>query len=225
LFQIKICGITSAKDARFAALAGADAIGLNFYDQSARYLKPADAESLVPTIPKTVARVGVFVNADLAEINDAVEKLALDYVQLHGDEPPELLGNIAQGKVIRAFRFGDDGFTPIVSYLDACQSLGRIPDVILLDAHQPHEYGGTGKQIDWSAVTACREFVGDTPWVLAGGLTPFNVADAITVTDADAVDTASGVETSPGVKDPLLMRAFCTTAKKAFAGRDGAGKN
>jgi phosphoribosylanthranilate isomerase len=223
LFQIKICGITSVKDARFASLAGADAIGLNFYDKSPRHIDLAAAEPVILAIPKSVTKVGVFVNAPAEEINEIADRLNLDYVQLHGDEPPEVLGSISQRKVIRAFRCGEEGFTSISDYLETCQTLGRLPDAVLLDAHQPGEYGGTGQAIDWTSVAKSRQILGTAPLLLAGGLTPFNVAEAISVAHPDAVDVASGVESSPRAKDLLLMRAFCSTAKKAFAQDAGCG--
>ncbi len=217
LFQIKICGITSVKDARYASLAGADAIGLNFYAKSTRYVDPEAAVQVVQAVPHSVAKVGVFVNLPIAEVDEIASRLQLDYVQLHGDEPPEALAGVASTNVIRAFRCGPEGFTPIIAYLEACRALGRPPAAVLLDAHQPGEYGGTGQAIDWTAVAENRAILGETPLVLAGGLTPFNVADAIGTAHPDAVDVASGVESAPGSKDVLLVRAFCTSAKKAFA--------
>ncbi len=217
MFQIKICGIRSVRDARFASLAGADAIGLNFYAKSPRFVDLENAELVVPAIPKSVTKVGVFVNESAEEINAISSRLELDYVQLHGDEPAEFLADVTQAKVIRAFRCGDDGFTPIANYLEACQALGRLPDAVLLDAHQPGEYGGTGQAIDWASVAENRQILAGAPLVLAGGLTPFNVAEAIHATHPNAVDVASGVESAPGTKDLLLIRAFCSAAKKAFA--------
>jgi len=217
LFQIKICGITSGKDARFASLAGADAVGLNFYDKSPRCIDLAAAELVMPAIPDKVTKVGVFVNSGADEINEIAARLDLDFLQLHGDEPPEFLGNFAQHKIIRAFRCGDDGFSAIAQYLESCQALGRIPDAVLLDANQPGQYGGTGQAIDWHSVAQCREVLLDVPLVLAGGLTPFNITEAIDAARPDAVDVASGVESAPASKDVMLIRAFCTNAKKAFA--------
>jgi len=216
LFQIKICGITSVKDARFASLAGADAIGLNFYKKSPRYIDLATAEQVLPAIPGTVTKVGVFVNSPVDEINEIAGRLDLDYLQFHGDEPPEFLGNFPQ-KIIRAFRCGEDGYSPIADYLESCQKLGRMPDAVLLDAHHPKWYGGTGQAIDWGSVVQSRKILRDTPLVLAGGLTPFNVKEAINAARPDAVDVASGVESTHASKDVLLIRAFCSTAKKAFA--------
>ena len=217
MFQIKICGITSVKDARFASLAGADAIGLNFYDKSPRYIHLATAEEVMPAIPDSVTKVGVFVNAAADEIKAIADRLDLEYLQLHGDEPPEFLGNFDQHKVIRAFRCGEDSFTSMAAYLERCQALGRLPDAVLLDAHHPGQYGGTGQEINWGRAAQSREILGDTPLVLAGGLTPFNVTAAINAARPDAVDVASGVESAPATKDVLLIRAFCTTSKKAFS--------
>lgn len=216
LFQIKICGITSVKDARFASLAGANAIGLNFYEESPRGIDLPTAALIAPAIPTSVAKVGVFVNASSEVINDVADQLSLDFVQLHGDEPPDFLGLFPDRKLIRAFRCGEDGFTPIASYLSECRALGRSPDAVLIDAHRAGEFGGTGLTIDWAGVATGREILGDVPLVLAGGLTPFNVAEAIGAARPDAVDAASGLESAPGVKDILMIRAFCTTAKKAF---------
>lgn len=217
LFQIKTCGITSVKDGRFSSLAGADAIGLIFYDRSPRCIDLATAEQVVQAISNTVAKVGVFVNATAAEVDEIANRLDLDYVQLHGDEPPEYLGELSTRPVIRAFRCGDEGFTPISSYLEACRKLGRMPDAVLLDACQPGEYGGTGKAVDWSSVAQHREILDGAPLILAGGLTPFNVVEAIKTARPDAVDVASGVESAPGEKNLLLVRAFCSAAKKAFS--------
>jgi phosphoribosylanthranilate isomerase len=205
------------KDARFASLAGADAIGLNFYDKSPRYIDLATAEQVLPAIPDKVSKVGVFVNSAADEINEIAGRLNLDYLQLHGDEPPEFLGNFAQYKIIRAFRCGEGGFSSIAEYLKGCQTLGRVPDAVLLDAHCPGQYGGTGQAFDWGSVVQSREVLPDLPLVLAGGLTPFNIIEAIDAARPDAVDVASGVESAPASKDILLIRAFCTNAKKALA--------
>jgi len=106
----------------------------------------------------------------------------------------------------------------VADYLESCRSLGKLPDAILIDACQPGEYGGTGTVVDWEAVSRGRAALRDAPpLVLAGGLTPFNVSDAILAVRPAAVDTASGVESKPGAKDPLLVRAFVSAARKSFA--------
>ncbi|MEO8493595.1 MAG: phosphoribosylanthranilate isomerase [Planctomycetota bacterium] len=215
MFKIKICGINSVKDAQLVGLAGADAVGLNFYDQSPRYVNLDTAQKVIGVLRPNVKRVGLFVNSAADDINRIAEQLQLDYIQLHGDEPPELLAELSERPIIRAFRFGEAGADEIARFLEACGS-GRRPDAILVDALKPGEYGGTGEVVDWDAVSNARGVLGGLPLVLAGGLTPFNVANAVAKVRPDAVDTASGVETRPANKDPMLVRAFVNAAKKAF---------
>lgn len=215
LFKIKICGVSSVKDAQLIGLAGADAVGLNFYDKSPRHVDIDTAEKLIGVLRPTVKRVGLFVNSAADEINRVAEQLHLDYIQLHGDEPPELLADLSERPIIRAFRFGETGADEISRFLEACGG-GRPPDAILVDASIPGEYGGTGEVADWDAVAGTKPNLGGIPLVLAGGLSPFNVAEAIAKVRPDAVDTASGVESRPGNKDPMLVRAFVNAAKKAF---------
>ncbi len=215
LFKIKICGICSVKDAQLVGLAGADAVGLNFFARSPRYIDQEMATKLVGALRQGVKRVGLFVNSSVDEINQIAEALQLDYVQLHGDEPPELLADLSPRPIIRAFRFGENGAAEIAQFLERCAG-GRSPDAILVDTLKQGEYGGTGEVADWNAVSEARAVLGEIPLVLAGGLTPFNVADAIAKVRPDGVDTASGVESRPANKDPMLVRAFVNAAKKAF---------
>lgn len=215
LFRIKICGITRLADARLAALAGADAIGLNFFPESQRYVEPSEARSLLVGLPPRVAKVGVFVNADVGDIQSIADDLQLEWIQLHGDEPPEMLAELCDRRIIRAFRLGDEGLEPVLAYLKACQA-ARMPDAVLLDAYHEDEYGGTGTSWDWRPLDEIRS-CGVQGWVLAGGLTPFNVEDAVLAARPDAVDVASGVESKPGCKDALLIRAFVSAAAKAFS--------
>lgn len=196
-------------------LAGADALGLNFYKESPRYLESEVGQKIVSVLKPSVKRIGLFVNSTAAEINQVIEQFALDYIQLHGDEPAEFLSDLAERPIIRAFRFDERGGDHISSFLGACGS-GRRPDAILIDASKPGEYGGTGEVVDWGAVSAARPALEGIPLVLAGGLTPFNVAAAIAKVRPEAVDTASGVESAPANKDPMLVRAFVNAAKKAF---------
>jgi phosphoribosylanthranilate isomerase len=220
LFRIKICGVTRVADARLAALAGADAVGLNFYPLSSRYIDLATADKIVSVLPARMAKVGVFVNASAEEIQHVADRLGLDWIQLHGDEPPEMLAQLGDRAIVRAFRFGENGAGEISRYLEVCRTEVRLPDAILVDACQPGEYGGTGVTADWKAVAETHDAFAPLPWVLAGGLTPFNVGDAIAVANPFAVDVASGVESRPGMKDPLLVRAFVSASRKAFAERD-----
>jgi len=222
LFKIKICGITSPKDAQLVALAGADAIGLNFYEASARHVTLEAAQKIAAVTPARVKKVGVFVNAPVPGITEAVEALKLDCIQLHGDEPPDLLLALPNVSIIKAFRFGEQAAAEVPAYINACQS-GRQPEAFLVDAHKAGEYGGTGETVDWSLLAASKQVFGDAPLILAGGLTPFNVEEAILAVRPAGVDTASGVESKPGSKDPLLVRAFVNAAKKAFQRLEQSG--
>jgi len=214
-FRVKICGLTRPEDARAAAEAGADAIGLNFYSGSPRCITPEQARAVAAVLPAGVARVGVFVNTLAAEMERIARETPLDYIQLHGDEPPELLAELSL-PVLRAFRLREDDWNPIRAYLARCHQLGRRPAGVLVDAFAPGAYGGTGKTVDWAAVAAGREALDGLPLILAGGLTPENVAAAITAARPDGVDTASGVESSPGVKDAYQVRAFVSAATAAW---------
>jgi phosphoribosylanthranilate isomerase len=219
MFGIKICGITNEADARAAADAGADAVGLNFFRKSRRFVEPDIARRIAAAMPAGVMRVGVFVNHSVGEIANIVESVGLDCVQLHGDEPATLLGELpATLKIVRAFRCGSDGLAPLAHYLDECLRLGRVPDAVLVDADAGAEYGGSGQRADWARIAADRELVGDVFLVLAGGLRPDNVAAAIGFVRPDGVDTASGVEIQPGEKDASLVRRFVAEARAALAG-------
>jgi phosphoribosylanthranilate isomerase len=251
VFQVKICGITRVEDALLAAEAGADAIGLNFFEQSPRYVSISAATDIATALrklgrDKSPAVVGVFVNAEPASIFEAMQAVQLDAVQLHGDEPPQavatlsgmsnlfsLASGIGAGQsltVVRAFRCRDEGLASVSEYLCQCEAmregyaggLSTLPHAVLLDAYVQGAYGGTGRVVDWAAVKAERELLHGLPIILAGGLTPENVAEAIEAAQPDAVDTASGVESSPGVKDPAKTKAFVAAARSAFAGRGSA---
>jgi len=202
---VKICGLTSVGDGRAAAAAGADAVGFVFWSRSPRCVAPSRAGEIAAALPPFVARVGVFVD----EPRDAVERIAgevgLDVVQLHGDEAPGDFRGLRR-RLVKALRLGDG----VRSAIGAWSALGSG---ILLDAGTPALPGGTGRRLDWPAVAALRDAA---PWLmLAGGLDPDNVAEAIRVVRPDAVDVSSGVESSPGVKDPVRVAAFVRAARRA----------
>ncbi len=163
-----------------------------------------------------VRKIGVFVNATAEEIHAAADALQLDAVQLHGDEPPEFLRELRPLAVIKAFRVADD-FSSVAEYLRKCHALSCVPRMVLVDAHSDTEYGGTGITGDWKLLTKHRREFAGVPLVLAGGLTPENVADAIQTVRPWGVDTASGVEVAPGKKSPETVRAFVNAAMEAFA--------
>ena len=220
MFRIKICGITSPADGLVVARAGADAIGLNFYPQSPRYVTASRAELIISELPDGVCRVGLFVNAEISAVLDAADQLGLHMIQLHGDETPEYCAHLRDRRVIAALRC-PDGFGPLTNFLETCRSLDCLPEAVLIDGYQRGKYGGTGLTADWKAVAALSGQLGDVRLILAGGLVPENVSQAIHLVGPDAVDTASGVEQCPGCKDPARVQAFVAAARAAFSGDAG----
>jgi phosphoribosylanthranilate isomerase len=217
LFRIKICGITNVADAHAAAEAGADALGLNFFSKSRRFIDPDAAKQIVQQLPAGIIKVGVFVNHDARQIGDTVTHVGLDAVQLHGDEPPSLVAQIpCNVPIIRAYRCDVNGLTKLVDYFMACRALGRWPAAALIDSDAGADYGGSGELADWTLIRRDRKFLDGTPIVLAGGLTPNNVEVAIATVAPHGVDVASGVESSPGKKDHAKVRDFVAAARDAF---------
>ena len=208
-FKTKICGVTSLQDARAAIELGADAIGLNFYRSSRRFVNPELAREISRDIqPGKALRVGVFVNMPVDEVLETVKRVGLDVVQFHGDETTDMIEPIGL-PVIRAIRLGEQASTE--KEIRQWSELGV--EAILLDADAGSEYGGTGRTIDWQKA---GQISCECPLILAGGLTPDNVGRAISEARPDAVDVASGVERQGGGKDPGLMRRFIRNAREAF---------
>ncbi len=220
MFQVKICGITDPADAQAAADAQADAIGLNFFPLSPRFVDDPAAEKIAQVRPSGVALVGVFVNSPAAEVQSLAARLRLDYVQIHGDEPPEFLRELEGLATIRALRCGAD-LEVALDYLAQCRRLGCLPAAVLVDALQPGHFGGTGAPADWPALAAARSRFEGLPLILAGGLTAANVSEAIQTVGPAGVDVASGVETAPGRKSSPQMRAFVAAARVALGQRTG----
>lgn len=217
MFRIKICGITNLNDARFAAKAGADAIGLNFFKKSRRFVEAVTARTIAASLPANVTKVGVFVNHSADEITEIVQYVGLDYIQLHGDEVPQLLAQLPKHVgIVRAHRCTQVGLAPLADFLRECRSNGRAPDALLIDADAGAEFGGTGELADWALVARERAMIADLPLILAGGLKPTNVSTAIAAVRPDAVDVASGVERQAGIKDKELVAQFISAAKQAF---------
>ena len=212
MFHIKICGITRPEDAAAAVKAGAGAVGLNFYAKSPRLIDLAKGRAVLAAAGSEVARVGVFVNTPAEEIASTADALELSHIQLHGDEPPETLAQLAGRDIIRAWRMDGRGIAPLAEYLEKCDELGALPTAVLIDAHQPGEYGGTGTQADWELLVDQRSQLGGLPLILAGGLNCENIEEAIASVKPSAVDTASGVEASPGIKDPETLAQFIALA-------------
>ena len=203
--RIKICGITEFEDARDAALLGADAIGLNFYPSSPRYIDPARAAKIIERLPPFVTTVGIFVNhPDPQNVEDFAVSVGLHAVQLHGSETPDYCSMIQRVKVIKALRV-DSNFR-----VDTLRSYGSR--TFLLDACSSDQFGGTGNSFNWDLVFGANAF---GSIVIAGGLNPENVAQAVGTLHPFAVDVASGVESTPGKKDYEKMRRFIEVVQRA----------
>jgi phosphoribosylanthranilate isomerase len=212
--RIKICGITNEADGRQAALLGADAIGLNFYPRSPRRIDAIMANFILRELPPFVDAVGVFVNQPLREVFQQVNQIgAIRTIQWYGENRE--LGDSYPFRLISAFPVRDQkSLLAITRYLDLCRGVGHFPAAILVDAHVRGQHGGTGKTVPWRLLA---EFRPELPLILAGGLTPENVGQAIRLVRPYAVDVASGVESVPGQKDPEKMRQFIESAREAFA--------
>jgi phosphoribosylanthranilate isomerase len=212
--RIKICGITNEADGRQAALLGADAIGLNFYPRSPRRIDAIMANFILRELPPFVEAVGVFVNQPLREVFQQVNQIgAIRTLQWYGDNRE--LGDSFPFRLISAFPVRDQqSLMAIDRYLELCRGMGHLPAAVLVDAHVKGAHGGTGKTVPWRLLSEYRPGV---PVILAGGLTPENVAQAIRQVRPYAVDVASGVESAPGQKDPEKMRRFIENAREALA--------
>lgn len=221
MFQFKICGITTPTDAAAACAAGADAIGINFYPESRRYVDPERAAAVAAAVSHPVKRVGVFVNADVDAMLALHRRCELDAVQLHGDESPDVVAALRGVAVIVARRVTTATVDDVVEFTARCREVGASPAALLIDAHVPGHYGGTGAVGDWEAAGRLAARGDIPPLILAGGLTPDNVADAIRAVRPAGVDVAGGVEAAPGTKDADKMRAFVDAAKRAFSEIDG----
>ena len=200
MVKIKICGFTIAENARQAALAGVDAIGLNFYTKSPRHVNISSAREIVAALPPFVNKVGLFVNANPSLIDEVLCEVALDTLQFHGDESPS---DCAQYEMpfIKAIRV-----SPEVDLIKTANEYYQA-GALLLDTYQSDFYGGSGKSFDWSLA----KIELDLPIILAGGLTPDNVSAAIDIAQPYAVDVSSGVESAKGLKDIDKIRAFISS--------------
>lgn len=200
--RVKICGITRIEDIHAAVEAGADAIGLVFYPPSPRYVTIEQAQLLAQHIPPYVSIVGLFVNANANEIVEVLQHVSLDVIQLHGDESPAECQQIAQQTQRRWYKAIQ--VKPEVDTLEIIQQYHQVgASAMLLDAWHPELKGGTGLQFDWSTFPQSN-----LPLILAGGLNPDNVAQAIEMTQAYAVDVSGGVESAKAIKDQKLIQQF-----------------
>jgi phosphoribosylanthranilate isomerase len=205
---VKVCGVTREEDARAAVEAGVDALGFNFYDKSKRAVRLDRVAGWIGRLPEGIGRVAVVVQPDedlLAALRDSGLFHAL---QFHGGEAGEFCARWGGGFYVRA--------RPVSDRASADSALAEPAPCLLLDAHAPGEFGGTGRTIDWSLAAGVVR-ASACPVVLSGGLTAENVAAAVMTVQPAAVDTASGVEAAPGIKDAEKMKAFVAAVRAADA--------
>jgi phosphoribosylanthranilate isomerase len=209
--RVKICGVTTPADAVAAAELGADAVGLNFYPGSPRHIDARTAEGILAALPPLVEAVGVFADEPWRRALRRANRFRwLRFVQMHGDEH---LPDAISYRRIDAFRVRNRRDLGRISrYLDLAAAHGQLPAAILADGYAAGQYGGTGRTAPWDLLD---EFRPPVPLILAGGLTPDNVAEAVRVVRPYAVDVAGGVESAPGRKDPEKMRRFIAAAREA----------
>ena len=206
MMKIKICGITNSNDALACAAAGVDMIGLNFCEQSPRYIRPDQARTIARTLPLSIQAVGIFVDSPVEEIRRVARDVGLRVVQLHGSESPEMCAELARDfEIIKALQIGGGFGAQRASAYPMC--------TILLDTYNERVGGGAGDVGDWELARATKKFA--SRLILAGGLSPENVAQAIATVNPDGVDVCSSVESAPGVKDPGRIQQFVAAARNA----------
>ena len=207
--RVKICGLRTPADIQAVADAGAAYAGFVFFEKSPRHVTLQQARDMAFAAPVGLAKVALTVDADDAVLDQIIEAVPLDMLQLHGHETPDRVAEVRARyglPVMKAVGVADEGD------LAAIFDYSTVADQLLIDAKPPKTAvlpGGNGLSFDWRLVAQRRWL---RPWMLAGGLTPENVAEAIRLTGAPGVDVSSGVESAPGVKDPALIRAFCAAA-------------
>lgn len=204
MVKIKICGITNVEDALMAIEYGADALGFIFYPQSRRYVPPEKAKSIIDKLPPLTLRIGVFVDAEPETIMKTVNECRLDGVQFHGNESPEFCSKFRR-RVIKGIRpQREEEVANIAEY--------KV-DAFLVDSYHPDVMGGTGTTFDWELAVAAKMF--GVPVILAGGLNPKNVAEAVRLVKPYGIDVCTGVETFQGKKDPEKLKDFIEQARWA----------
>ena len=216
---VKICGLSQPESVDAALKAGARYLGFVFFEKSPRNVTPAKAAALAADVPLGIARVGLFVNPDDAALQSTLAHVPLDIIQLHGHESP---ARVAEVKALTGLPVMKAVGISEASDLDALWDYGLVADMLLVDAKPPKDAalpGGNGLAFDWRLLVG-RQMV--RPWLLAGGLTPENVAQAIRLTRAPGVDVSSGVESAPGVKDLSMIDAFFDVVNDWSKGPKGA---
>ncbi|GAB4334343.1 MAG: phosphoribosylanthranilate isomerase [Desulfobulbaceae bacterium] len=207
--RIKVCGITRLQDALCAVECGVDALGFIFHRKSPRYIDPEDARIIIEQLPPFVDTVGVFVDKEREEVEEIIRYCRLGYAQLHGEESPKYAERLVRFaspcEVVKAFRVGGETtaeeFEPYIPHVKA----------FLLDTWDPELSGGTGRRFDWSVIPRLRL---RKPFILAGGLDPATVIDALREVRPAVLDVNSGVEAAPGIKDHRLIREFVRAVRE-----------
>jgi phosphoribosylanthranilate isomerase len=203
MIKIKICGITNFDDALAATEGGADALGFNFYRKSPRYVDPEKAAEIIAQLPPFIVPVGIFVNEREDRIRDVMFTTGIKVLQFHGDERPEFCGRFA-ARAIKAFQVKDkESLKHMVHY---------HVSALLLDSYREGVRGGTGNTFDWHLAVVAKTF---GKVILAGGLTPENVAEAVKLVQPYGVDVTGGVEKEKGIKDHAKLRKFITEVRRA----------
>lgn len=205
MVKVKICGITNAEDAGIAVSAGADALGFIMYRKSPRYVEPSTARAIIAALPPFILPVGVFVNEEADRVRALMDECGFALAQLHGDESAAYCEGLKRA-ALKALRLKDRAtFLALAEF----QGRARVRGFVI-DAFSDQAYGGTGQTVDWAlAAEAARS----APILLAGGLTPANVAEAVRQVRPYGVDVSSGVEERPGKKDPVKVKAFVDAAR------------
>lgn len=223
--RLKFCGLRRLEDVRAAIECGADAIGLNFFEKSPRYIVPTMASELALVADGHAARVGVFVNATPAEVSRVLDQCPLDYIQLHGEESPQWLidrnafPKVAALPIIRsvAWRGTDEDRLNVESWCSAASHCKLPAFHLLVDAHDPIQRGGTGKTARWDLLNPRPVCFADTGYLLAGGITADNVTLALSTAQPDGIDLASGIESAPGIKDRSKMESIAIAVREYYA--------
>lgn len=230
---IKICGIRDLNTAKQLAETDINAIGLNFYQPSPRYVSPEIAAQIVHSLPPTITPIGLFVNETISQIVQTCKQCNITTVQLHGDEPPERLAELQQTapqlQLLKAFRIREDDFSPVLQELEEIRKLNVKLFAYLLDTHSKKLYGGSGKTLSWNSLA--NELQGEElqndpqhrqpkqqrqpKWILAGGLTPQNVTAAIQALQPWGVDVASGIESDSKITQKSLVQQFVKNSRLA----------
>ena len=213
--SVKICGLTEAAGLSAAVEAGARYVGFVFFPKSPRNVAPEQAAALAAEVPAGIARTGLFVNPDNDALNTVLESVPLDLIQLHGAETPD---RVAQVRALTGLPVMKAVGAAEPADLNQLWDYGLVADMLLIDAKPPKDAelpGGNGLAFDWRLLVG-RKWL--RPWMLAGGLTPENVAQAVRLTGARQVDVSSGVESAPGVKDPAKIAAFVQAAQGVKGG-------